>query len=242
MLTDPCSRTVQQHALVSVGNTEELGDIGGGQAFDVAQHDYLALNVRQRRQDLANPMGQAVGDQLDRRPGPTMAPAVMSMLRQRRSAHRGRRRARRRCGARAPAVVRARFRRMWKSQVLNEDRPSKRSTPRTTASQVSCTTSSATERLATTVSASRKQPRLVHGDAARRRRPPRPPGDGQQARLRRPRARTLPRRCRRSSSTCHPVHRRVSLLQRPRLSGHATCTKRSSRRGCACEFVMSAKP
>ena len=44
---------------------------------------------------------------------------------------------------------------MWNSQVLNDDRPSKRSTPRTTASHVSCTTSSATERLATTVPASR---------------------------------------------------------------------------------------
>ena len=44
---------------------------------------------------------------------------------------------------------------MWNSQVLNDDRPSKRSTPRTTASHVSCTTSSATERLATTVPARR---------------------------------------------------------------------------------------
>ena len=53
-----------------------------------------------------------------------------------------------------PAVVRARFSRMWNSHVLNDDRPSKRSTPRTTASQVSWTTSSATERFATTVPAS----------------------------------------------------------------------------------------
>ena len=54
-----------------------------------------------------------------------------------------------------PAVVRARLIRMWNSQVLNEDRPSKRSTPRTTASHVSCTTSSATARLFTTVWARR---------------------------------------------------------------------------------------
>ena len=57
-------------------------------------------------------------------------------------------------GSRAPAV-RARLMRMRKIQVFTEDRPSKRSMPRTTPSHVSWTTSSATARLGTKDSANR---------------------------------------------------------------------------------------
>ena len=53
---------------------------------------------------------------------------------------------------------------MWNNHVLNVDRPSKRSTPRTTASQVSWTTSSATERLDTTRLRQSLQARLVHAN------------------------------------------------------------------------------
>ena len=51
-------------------------------------------------------------------------------------------------------VVLARFTRMRNSQVLSDERPSKFSSPRNTASQVSWTTSSATARLGTNEAAS----------------------------------------------------------------------------------------
>jgi hypothetical protein len=52
-------------------------------------------------------------------------------------------------------VLRARFTRMWNSQVRTDDRPSNRWMPLTRPSQVSCTTSSATARLGTIVWARR---------------------------------------------------------------------------------------
>ena len=58
--------------------------------------------------------------------------------------------------SRTPAV-RARLTTMRNSHVFSDDRPSNRSMPRTTPSQVSCTTSSATARLGTNVDASRSR-------------------------------------------------------------------------------------
>ena len=52
-------------------------------------------------------------------------------------------------------VLLARFTRMRNSQVFSDERPSKFSRPRSTASQVSWTTSSATARLGTNEAASR---------------------------------------------------------------------------------------
>jgi hypothetical protein len=52
-------------------------------------------------------------------------------------------------------VLRARFTRMRNSQVFSDARPSKVSRPRSAASQVSWTTSSATARLGTNEAASR---------------------------------------------------------------------------------------
>ena len=66
--------------------------------------------------------------------------------------------------------VRARFNRMWNSQVLNDDRPSKRSTPCTTASQVSCVTSCATA-LRPTVDSARRRAATGSGGRVRRRHP-----------------------------------------------------------------------
>ena len=62
-VTDPCPRPVQEHPLVPVGDAEQLGDVGRSNTFDVAEHDDLALGVRQGRQDLADPKGQTVGHQ-----------------------------------------------------------------------------------------------------------------------------------------------------------------------------------
>ena len=59
------------------------------------------------------------------------------------------------------AVVRALFIRIRNSQVRRDDRPSNRSTPRTTANQVSCTTSSATASLPTKVRSHTAQRRVV---------------------------------------------------------------------------------
>ena len=77
--------------------------------------------------------------------------------------------------------VRARLTRMRKSQVLNDERPSKRSTPRTTPIQVSWTTSSATASLGTKVRATRSSEPLVAGDEGRRTPPRRRPGAGRAA-------------------------------------------------------------
>jgi hypothetical protein len=52
-------------------------------------------------------------------------------------------------------VVRARLTKIRNSHVLSDDRPSNPSSPRSAASQVSCTTSSATARLGTNEAASR---------------------------------------------------------------------------------------
>ena len=145
---------MQQHPLIHTGDTEYLGDLGGTQPFDVTQDHDLALSVGQRGKEVAHPArsrsatsrsstcsdhGAGGGDHA---PEPSKrsssSPPGKDVVR---------------CSR--PAVERARFRRVWNNHVVNDDRPSKRSTPRITASQVSSTTSSATERLTTTDSAQR---------------------------------------------------------------------------------------
>ena len=62
LLPDPCPRSMQQHPLIAIGDAEQVADIGWSNSFDVAEHHHLALHVRQGRQDLSHPAGQAVGD------------------------------------------------------------------------------------------------------------------------------------------------------------------------------------
>ena len=53
---------MQQHALMAIGDAEQLANIGRRNPVDVTQHHHLALHVRQGRQDLSHPAGQPVGN------------------------------------------------------------------------------------------------------------------------------------------------------------------------------------
>ena len=54
---------MKEQALVPVGHTNKLGHVAGGQSFEVAQHDDLALAVWQLGQELLHAGGEVLGDE-----------------------------------------------------------------------------------------------------------------------------------------------------------------------------------
>ena len=128
--------TMQQHALVDVAQLEQLADLLGGYAHEVAQRDHRPLGGREGVDGLEQMLAQLGREQaglrvavepggaLVQRPsaakaaGSTAGPSSLS------SAENGTLRASR------TAQVRARLTRMLKIQVRRDERPSKSSSPR----------------------------------------------------------------------------------------------------------------
>ena len=149
-----CSST-RWLAAVSV---EHLADLVAAQAVDVAQrHDGALARRHLRRARCGSGRAARRRRGASRRPRPSARAASSRPRRVEARAVDGGRRVGRPAtlrASRAPAV-RARLTRIASSQVRSDERPSKRSMPRSTPSQVSWTTSSATARLETNVEARR---------------------------------------------------------------------------------------
>ena len=145
---------MQQYPLVPVADTEQRCDLVGAHLFDVPQGHDLSLCVRQLREERVNASGELLGDEVivdpirprhrRGRPVATCVEAFLEILLR----NAGSLFATRSCSAR--------LRSTWNSHVLNDERPSKRSTPRKTVSQVSWVISSATARLPTVACARRR--------------------------------------------------------------------------------------
>jgi hypothetical protein len=54
---------MEQHALVAVSDPEKRDDVGRVEAFDVTEHDDLALLVGQCRQEVVDSRGEVLGDE-----------------------------------------------------------------------------------------------------------------------------------------------------------------------------------
>ena len=145
---------MQQDALVAVGDTEQRTDVGRPRGLRCRAARRLAAAARAGWEAAPGPVRRAARRRCARRPGPTTAPAGLAHapLASKRSTTSSSGRPARRSRS---AVECARLSRIRNSQVLNDDRPSNRSTPRTTAIQVSWHTSSATARLPTVAVANR---------------------------------------------------------------------------------------
>jgi len=144
---------MQEHTLVPVADAEHRCDVAGFEVLEVAQHDHLPLRVGQLGKKRLHAFGnlrseQAILDSVCHVTGGCAHAPFASNRDSRSSSGRPARCSR-------PAVDRARFTVTLNSHVLKEERPSKRSIPRTTASHVSWTTSSATARLPTIAWAAR---------------------------------------------------------------------------------------
>jgi len=162
------SGSMQEDALTSLGNPENVTDLGRIQSFDVSQRDDRALargEVRDGR--LQALQGLTSQEQVLRILYlPTARWVQPATLRREsigefrflvfRGLQSGKRENVRRRPSRAPRV-RARFTRIRKIQVFNEERPSNHLRPLMTPSQVSWTTSSAAPRSATKGRASRSK-------------------------------------------------------------------------------------
>src|SRR5581483_6433531 len=116
---------VKEHPLVGLAQAERVARLARAEPAEVPQGDHLPL------------AGRKAADRVEHhRAGAVAREALVGLL------PAGVRR------SRSPRV-RARFSRMPTIQLRSEDRPSNRSSPVSTASHVSCTTSSATARLGT---------------------------------------------------------------------------------------------
>ena len=162
---------MEQHSLVGLAEPQGVARLRGRPAADVAQGDHLALADGELGDRLQQDPARLLGAEallgrgpLGGRAGPRAGVGIAESTGSGRGPPRARRRpsSRRRKRkengstrrSRRPRV-RAMLSRMLAIQVRSDDRPSKRSIPFRTASQVSCTTSSAIARLGTCIRASR---------------------------------------------------------------------------------------
>ena len=56
-----CPPAVKEHSLISVADPNKRGDIVCRDTLEIAQHDDLALAIRQLRQELLNACDEALG-------------------------------------------------------------------------------------------------------------------------------------------------------------------------------------
>ena len=54
---------MEQHPLIAVSDSEKRDDVDRVEAFDVAEHDDLPLLIGECRQQVVNPLGEALGDE-----------------------------------------------------------------------------------------------------------------------------------------------------------------------------------
>ena len=151
---------MQQDPLITGGNVEHVADLLGAAAGDVAHRDHRALRIRELLHlTLRDIQGLPAEERIlgQGAPVPRIAVPMAGERGARRteairldrslpfvpSEEKGTERASR--GPRPIAV----FTRIFRIQVRNEERPSKRSRPFTTPSHASCATSSATARVLT---------------------------------------------------------------------------------------------
>ena len=148
---------MKEHALVRVSDTNEISDVARRKPFEITQDHDLALLVGQERQELLHPGADMLGHEpvVDlvgprlgrRRPRSRRVETILHDARRRDGPRAARDRPPNALGSAGCGTTMS----------ASDERPSNRSTPRTTANQTSCVTSSATARLPTVVSARRSR-------------------------------------------------------------------------------------